>query len=161
MTIQPPVSLKMGLLGLWHTQSNQIPLCSLAPERTYRATLINDSPVLSYTDLVGFSYQVANGMEFLASKNVSVVPDGERQNCGERGLLSHPDSPTLHVWPCEAAPKPLVGRTLRSLPPAQAHMFPKALAQRVFSQSCLLASASPFPDPVCSPRPGGQECAHL
>lgn len=44
-------------------------LDSYSPSVSEKVTLINESPLLSYTDLVGVSFQVANGMEFLASKN--------------------------------------------------------------------------------------------
>ncbi|KAJ6667877.1 hypothetical protein lerEdw1_016198 [Lerista edwardsae] len=44
-------------------------LGSYSPSASEKVTLINESPLLSYMDLVGISFQVANGMEFLASKN--------------------------------------------------------------------------------------------
>ncbi|KAH0629833.1 hypothetical protein JD844_012250 [Phrynosoma platyrhinos] len=47
-------------------------LGTYSPTVSEKVTLINESPILSYTDLVGVSFQVANGMEFLASKNVNI-----------------------------------------------------------------------------------------
>lgn len=46
---------------------------------------------LSTTDLLSFTYQVAKGMEFLASKNVSSVPqaDGSAGVCIPHRKTSH------------------------------------------------------------------------
>eukprot|EP00069_Balaena_mysticetus_P022588 bmy_14432T0 len=98
-----------------------------APERTCRVTLINESPVLSYMDLVGFSYQVANGMEFLASKNVCVVTVSTVGSWGG-GSPSQPGC-SQYVAPYGI---PLVGEdgkcphTWWPLTPEQRCIFPKA-----------------------------------
>lgn len=52
----------------------------------------NMSEGLSTTDLLSFTYQVAKGMEFLASKNVSEQRNTERQRM--KGLL-YPHIPLL------------------------------------------------------------------
>lgn len=131
--------------------------CSpLAPERTCRATLINESPVLSYTDLVGFSYQVANGMEFLASKNVRVVTVGRWDTQPARVLQVQ--SSVWQLCPLWWVRTPSLG--------GYPHLcgdtfFPKPLAGRSFSTTAPKASAPISSNPVCPPRSGSQKCAHL
>ena len=63
-------------------------VCVCAPEGEVDGLLPDDkSKGLSTTDLLSFSYQVARGMEFLASKNVSPRSDGEegREEEGREG----------------------------------------------------------------------------
>lgn len=127
----------------------------LAPERTCRATLINESPVLSYTDLVGFSYQVANGMEFLASKNVRVVAVG-RSRSWEAGRPASHGPPSTQTY--MEATSPLVGEDSKcphtvclSHPcgPSRLnamHCFSKHLIQRAFLHNCPQGlSSHPLP----------------
>ena len=45
----------------------------LGQSRVDAALVLSDSPTLSFEDLLGISYQVAQGMDFLASKNVGFL----------------------------------------------------------------------------------------
>lgn len=80
-----------------------------APERTDQATLINESPILSYTDLIGFSFQVANGMEFLASKNVRMQRCSACAREVSELFLGRPKAPgSPPQLPQELTPYPLM-----------------------------------------------------
>lgn len=54
--------------------SNMGCVCVCVTESEVEKLLSDDSERLTTMDLLSFTYQVARGMEFLASKNVSLKP---------------------------------------------------------------------------------------
>lgn len=75
---QPPNNNTVSIHELLLTSSPLL-LLPVSPCHTGGGRLdlvISDSPILTYDDLLGFSYQVAKGMEFLASKNVRLIRKG-------------------------------------------------------------------------------------
>ena len=61
----------------------------LGQSRVDAALVLSDSPTLSFEDLLGISYQVAQGMDFLASKNVGCLSRTPSQ-------YRHPPQPHLN-----------------------------------------------------------------
>lgn len=47
--------------------------CISIPDQQGDPLLLNDSPVLTLEDLLGFSFQVSQAMDFLSSRNVSAL----------------------------------------------------------------------------------------
>lgn len=82
-------------------------LCVFSKPEDEMDVLLSDNmnEGLTTTDLLSFTYQVAKGMEFLASKNVSIVPRTTRNEnhifnlffldiCAARVCIPHPLLPT-------------------------------------------------------------------